>query len=51
MELAKRMQKKDRSHKLSNNDTSADNQKCVNTVSSLMNVKKSQRLRPYCKLL
>ena len=34
MELAKRMQEKDRADKLGNEDTSAEDQKSVNEISS-----------------
>ena len=51
MKLAKRMQKKDRGVKSGNDDTSAEDQKSVNEVSSSMNIQKSHRLRPYCKQL
>ena len=53
MDLAKRMQEKDRADKLGIDDTSAEDQKSVNDVHFFNEhtKQKSYRFRPYCKLL
>ena len=47
----KECKKRDRADKLGNDDTSAEDQKSVNEISSFNeHTKESCRLRPYCKL-
>ena len=50
MELAKRIKENDRTDKLGNDDTSAEDQKSINEVVFLINTQRSHRLRLYCKL-
>ena len=51
MELAKRMQEKDRADKLGNDDTSAENQTSINEVSSFNEHKNESQVKTLLQLL